>query len=62
MKVDTMFLQSILVVGALPSWHAIFREYSVSVPSVLQCFGHPGNILKENIFKESSQWKSCFLC
>ena len=27
-----------------PSWHAIFREYSLSVPSVSQCSGHPGNI------------------
>ena len=29
---------------ALPSWHAIPREYSLSVPSTLQCSGNPGNI------------------
>ena len=27
-----------------PSQHAIFREYSLSVPSVLRCLGHPGHI------------------
>ena len=27
-----------------PSWHAIFREYLLSVPSTLQCSGHPGDI------------------
>ena len=27
-----------------PSWHAIFREYLLSVPSKLQCSGHPGDI------------------
>ena len=27
-----------------PSRHAIFREYLLCVPSVLQCSGHPGNI------------------
>ena len=26
------------------SRHAIFQEYSVSVPSALQCSGDPGNI------------------
>ena len=33
-----------------PSRLAIFREYSLNVPSVLQCSGHPGDILRENIF------------
>ena len=28
----------------LPSWHAIFWDYSVSVPSALQCSGHPEKI------------------
>ena len=26
------------------SRHAIFQEYLLSVPSVLQCFGHPWNV------------------
>ena len=28
----------------VPSRHAIFREYWLSVPSALQCSGHPANI------------------
>ena len=35
----------IKTVGNLvPSRHAVFREYSLSVPSALQCLGHLGNI------------------
>ena len=37
---SSMFYSNML----LPSRHAIFQEYSLSVPSALQCSGHPGNI------------------
>ena len=43
-----------------PSRHAIFWGYSLCVPLAMQCSGHPENILKENIFFESSQRKSRF--
>ena len=38
---DPSFWQMVWI---YPSRHAIFSEYSVSVPLALQCSGHPGKI------------------
>ena len=47
-----------ILVAKQPSRHAIFREYLLSVPSALQCTGHPGiiqgKLYRKRFFKKFS--------
>ena len=55
------FLLSYLERTLYPSWHAIFREYSLSLPSALQCSRHPRNMLKQNSFWQTLNGKVVFV-
>ena len=47
---DDVTSHEVTHIKPLPCREAIFREYSLSFPSTLQCSGHPGNIFNKNIF------------